>query len=255
MIERPHTLVAAGANLRAVYLPPAWEGELPDCEERRLRVSISELFSPIVEIAPPSSPFANLRPCPEDRLVLALDSSLLGRRTPLAEVREFCDPYLFGMANALRCGFRAAVLPSPEYLDALAPAIASHLRAHYSLVEEGLSASRLERVIAFIEERLADPISVEDLAATAHLSTFHFSRMFRRSLGASPHDYVTQRRLERAKQLLAGTNLRLAEVVERTGYRTQAHFTRAFHEATNLTPMSYRRAARGQSARSPEGRP
>ena len=244
MTEQPEILVASGARLRAIYLPPAWEGGVPGCEEPMLRVSISDMFSPIVELAPPSSPMEDTLPCAEDRLVLALDPSLLGRRTPVSEIREFCDPYLFGMANALRCGFRVGVLPSPEYLDALAPAIASHLRAHYSLVEGGLSPNRMMRVLALIEADLAAPISVERLADTAHLSAFHFSRMFRRSTGASPHDYITERRMERAKQLLAGTDLQLAEVAERVGYQTQAHFTRAFREATALTPLRYRKQFR-----------
>lgn len=103
-----------------------------------------------------------------------------------------------------------------------------------------LSAERLSKVEQLVAERLAEPIHVEDMAAVAGLSPFHFSRMFHASTGKAPHAYVTARRMEVACELLSGTDLPLAKVATRVGYRTQAHFTGVFHRHVGVTPRTYR---------------
>lgn len=103
-----------------------------------------------------------------------------------------------------------------------------------------LSAERLAQVEQLVLERLAEPIHVEDMAAAAGLSPFHFSRMFHASTGKAPHAYVTARRMQAACELLSGTDLPLAKVATRVGYRTQAHFTGVFHRHVGVTPRTYR---------------
>lgn len=103
-----------------------------------------------------------------------------------------------------------------------------------------LSAERLAQVEKLVSERLGEAIHVEDLAAAAGLSPFHFSRMFHASTGKAPHAYVTSRRMEEACRLLAGTDMPLAQVATRVGYRTQAHFTGVFHRHVGVTPRTYR---------------
>ena len=105
-----------------------------------------------------------------------------------------------------------------------------------------LSAERLAKVEQLVQERLAEPIHVEDMAAVAGLSPFHFSRMFHASTGKAPHAYVTARRMEAACELLSATDLPLAKVATRVGYRTQAHFTGVFHRHIGVTPRTYRLA-------------
>jgi AraC-like DNA-binding protein len=241
MVVRPEVLVAIAKGLRATYLPPAWQGEVDGSDEQMLRVTVSDMHRPVVEVAPPAARPRFEAARMEDRLVLALDPALLGRYPPFGEPREFYDPYLFGVANTIRCGFRVGIAPPADYLEAIAAEIARHLRTHYPSMQEGLSTSRLEQAIAYVGAHLSEPLTVDQLAAAAHLSVFHFSRMFRRSMGLTPHAYITQRRLELAKHLLATTELPIAHVAERAGYLTQAHFTRAFKEATTLTPLRYRR--------------
>lgn len=103
-----------------------------------------------------------------------------------------------------------------------------------------LSAERLEKVEQLVRERLSEPIHVEDMAAVAGLSPFHFSRMFHASTGKAPHAYVTAKRMEAACHLLSTTDLALAKVATRVGYRTQAHFTGVFHRHVGVTPRTYR---------------
>jgi len=104
----------------------------------------------------------------------------------------------------------------------------------------GLAIHKLEKVLAYIEEKLAEPVGVRELASQVHMSPFHFARRFKQAVGTPPHAYITQVRIERAKRLLDGTNLPLLEVATRVGYRTQAHFTGVFHRYVGTTPREYR---------------
>ena len=104
----------------------------------------------------------------------------------------------------------------------------------------GLAAHRLQRVLACIETRLPERIQVRELADEIHMSPFHFARMFKLATGHAPHAYITRQRMERARELLAGTDLPLLEVAGRVGYQTQAHFTGVFHRYVGTTPRVYR---------------
>ena len=146
-----------------------------------------------------------------------------------------------GMAHV-----RAGRMPPEPYLGGPAPAIGEHLSSHYPVrarrrERHGLSSTRLWRALALVEERFDQPLAVEEMAEAVHLSPFHFARMFRRSTGMSPHAFVTRRRMEKAKELLATGGQSIAEIARAVGYRTQAHFTRVFHGVEGITPRRYRR--------------
>jgi AraC family transcriptional regulator len=111
-------------------------------------------------------------------------------------------------------------------------------------VRGGLAPHKLDKVLAYIDEKLAEPVGVRDLASQVHMSPFHFARRFKQAVGTPPHAYITHVRIERAKKLLAGTNLPLIDVATRVGYRTQAHFTGVFHRYAGTTPRAYRLSAR-----------
>ncbi len=111
----------------------------------------------------------------------------------------------------------------------------------------GLAPHRLQRVLACIEARLAEPIQVRELADEIHMSPFHFARMFKLSTGHAPHAYITRQRMDRARSLLATTQLPLLEVAARVGYQTQAHFTGVFHRYVGTTPRVYRLQQRGSA--------
>jgi AraC-like DNA-binding protein len=202
---------------------------------------------PHVRIVPAAQPISFVART-EDALIIALDHALLDGHEIPAELRLAHDPYLAGIAHALRCGFRAAVPPSTRYLESVAPAIAEHLRHTYvtrrTRRPRGLEVQRLARALSFIESHLGDSISVRDTASHVHLSAFHFGRMFRRSTGESPHEYLQRRRMEEALLLVARTMLPLHEVARRVGYPNQAHFTRAFRKTVGASPLRYRTAGR-----------
>jgi AraC family transcriptional regulator len=170
------------------------------------------------------------------------------------ERRAIVDPFLRAVGDALRNEFRSKRIPSREYLQPLAGVIAFHLARNYCAqdagqhIDSGLPLHKLRRVQAFIEAHIGEGIRIEQLAATVHMSLFHFARMFKRATGHSPHLYVTVQRIERAKELLSDTSLPLMEVAARVGFQTQGHFTYLFHRYTGITPRAYRLSCRSVSS-------
>jgi AraC family transcriptional regulator len=104
-----------------------------------------------------------------------------------------------------------------------------------------LDDRRLKRVLEYIEEHLSSDIAVVDLADVARLSLFHFTRAFSATVGVPPHRYVSQRRLESAKAMIATGRVSLGEAAFACRFSSQSSFTRAFRRATGMTPAEYRR--------------
>ena len=121
-----------------------------------------------------------------------------------------------------------------SWLDEPAATRKSHQRG-------GLSPAALRRVQLLVEANIDRPIHMADLAARAGLSVHHFGRAFRTSTGVTPHAFVEQRRIERARTLIDGTSEPLADIAAATGFATQSHLTTAFKRVTGFTPAAYRR--------------
>lgn len=108
--------------------------------------------------------------------------------------------------------------------------------------QRGLQRRALQRIEAYLEQRLGDGITVDALAAVACMSRFHFSRLFRTSTGESPMQYVRRLRVERAKTLLAQGGLTMAEIAAAAGFFDQSHFSRCFKQIVGRTPSEYAHA-------------
>jgi transcriptional regulator GlxA family with amidase domain len=105
---------------------------------------------------------------------------------------------------------------------------------------QGLLPVRLRRVLDHIEAHLGESITQRRLAGIAQLSVDHFARLFRHSTGLPPHRYVLQRRIARARELVADRRLSLAEIGYELGFPSQAHFTAMFRRLVGTTPGAYR---------------
>lgn len=96
----------------------------------------------------------------------------------------------------------------------------------------------------YIEAHLADPITVQQLAATVGLSPRYFSGIFREGMGTTPHGFIIERRLTRVRELLktsiSKTNWPLAQIALETGFHSQAHMTQTFRQRLGITPSQYR---------------
>ncbi|MGM9482410.1 helix-turn-helix domain-containing protein [Roseateles sp. NT4] len=106
----------------------------------------------------------------------------------------------------------------------------------------GLSGVARRRVLEFVDAHLdGAELSLPRLAAEAHLSEFHFARMFRASMGCSVHDWVAARRLDRARALLGDTDLPLADIAAACGYASASHLSQRFKAVLGTTPGQFRR--------------
>jgi AraC family transcriptional regulator len=216
--------------------------------------------APNICVIPANQPHRLTSQRPADMVAVSLDQAFfairvreaLGCTREVVERYAAIDPFLRGIGNVLKSAFRVMRRPSAAYLESLANVIAIHVAANYDRHEcaaagfSGLAPHKLQRVLAFIEERLADSIRVRELASAVHMSPYHFARMFKQATGQPPHLYITSQRMDQAKHLLGSSDLSLVEVAASVGYQTQAHFTGVFHRHVGLTPRAFRMNCRAE---------
>lgn len=140
---------------------------------------------------------------------------------------------------------RAARAGAPALLaDTVSMSIVAHLLSLPAPIphrpEGGLSRSQLPVVIEHMTAHLADPLTLTELAALVHMSTYHFLRRFSGSTGSSPMRYLTGLRMQRARELLSGGDLPVSAVATACGYSTAAAFTAAFRRHHGVSPRVYR---------------
>jgi AraC-like DNA-binding protein len=128
----------------------------------------------------------------------------------------------------------AVLMPEMARVERASPEQAKPVRG-------GLSVRQQKRVIEFIEEHLAEDISLAMLAQLVNLSLCHFARVFKQSFGAPPHRYHMARRIDRATNLLHRSALSVTQIGIQIGFQESSSFTRAYRKFTGLTPSAYRR--------------
>jgi AraC family transcriptional regulator len=108
------------------------------------------------------------------------------------------------------------------------------------VVVGGLPASKVRRVIAFIENNLHRELRLEELAAVTHMSPYHFARLFKRATGVSPHRFVVRRRIDAATALLIESTTSIGSIARTVGFRTASHFATTVRRITGMTPSAHR---------------
>jgi AraC family transcriptional regulator len=106
----------------------------------------------------------------------------------------------------------------------------------------GLVDRRIRLAVELMHAHLDRDLPLEEIASAAHLSPFHFARLFKKLTGAAPHAYLASLRATRAQALLAETDLSVTEIGARVGYMSSSHFAKAFRQATGISPRAYRNA-------------
>lgn len=164
-----------------------------------------------------------------------------------AEIFRPSDPLIQHLGLTLLSESESNSPAGRLFSDSLIQTLTLHLLTNYTSARSkaiemsgGLSGYKLRRVTEYINENLEHDLSLSEIAATADLSQFHFAREFRKSTGLTPQQFVMQRRIERAKELLATEDLPIVEISLLSGFKNQSHFTTLFRKYTKLTPKTWR---------------
>ncbi|MGK3962887.1 helix-turn-helix domain-containing protein [Sorangium sp. So ce118] len=187
-------------------------------------------------------------------LILRLSPSLLRRaaidmgRDPdkagLDLRHQLRDPQIQHIAWALDAERMAGYPSGLLYTESLGLALAVHLLGRSpapSKPPRGLSKLQLRRLTSYIEEHLDQNLSLERLAGVAEVSASHLKTLFKRSTGLPVHEYVVQRRVERAKALLLRGDLPASQVAIEAGFAHQSHMARCMRRVLGVTPTALAR--------------
>ena len=168
-----------------------------------------------------------------------------------ASLRTFAgleDRVAYRLVRLAERELRAGGAGGRVYIDSLSTLLSVHLLRTYGgdrRVERrigGLTPTQVRRVTEYVAAHLADNIGLAGLAAVAGLSPHHFGSAFKAATGLSPHQYIIERRVERAQELLRHRELSLAQVAVAVGFSSQSHLTTNFHRGTGITPARFRRS-------------
>jgi AraC family transcriptional regulator len=158
------------------------------------------------------------------------------------------DPLIQGILFTLKQELIAQGINTHLFVDQLKVTLVAHLLRKYAVQKaqiatyaDGLPWHKLNQVLDYIEAHLDCSLKLEELAQEVGMSQFYFSRLFKQSLGMTPHQYVIQQRVERAKQLLRKGELSLVEISLECGFANQGHLNRHFKRLTGTTPKEIAR--------------
>lgn len=201
---------------------------------------------------------------PARSLQIYLDNALLAQaaaaatgldaaRLELSPGSNLDDPFLRQIGYTLLQEMDSLEAQSELYADTAAQMLAVHLVRRHGVVrgreEHGrgaaLSTQSLRRLGDHVREHLKEPISLDELAAVAGLSPYHFCRMFRRTTGKTPNEFIIGLRLARAAHLLRRTRWTVAHVASEVGYQSVRHFTLLFRRQMGCPPAEYARRRLG----------
>jgi AraC-like DNA-binding protein len=153
------------------------------------------------------------------------------------------DPSGGGEAALFRLfsSFTSPTRVSPYELSGRSYELAMALLSRGRSGDSGSPDGRIVQAEEYLRERLDEPLSVEEIAAVAGMSRYHFSRKFQEHTGLPPMRYLREARCERATVLLATTDMPIKTVAAECGFESAAYFCRTFRRITSLTPSEYRR--------------
>jgi AraC family transcriptional regulator len=156
------------------------------------------------------------------------------------------DAQIFSLAAALQMEISAGCPSGRLYAELLGASLTAYLARHYCVwpakereVKGGMPAHRLRQTIEYIEANLTGDLRLEEMAENVQMSPYTFGRLFTKTTGLTPHQYVLRARIKEAKRLLCEGKSAIADVSLQLGFSDQSHFTRVFHKITGITPRKF----------------
>ena len=181
-----------------------------------------------------------------DAALMACSDGAYGE-VELRPSRKFADARLSALVAAARAEMVAGFPSGRLFLDSVEQAMAVALVSGHAvrhrpvqLYRGGLGSGRLRRIKELVHAKMEDDLSLDEMAESVGLSTAHFARMFRKSTGETPHQFVLRQRVERAKAMLRASDVRILDVAVACGFRTQQHFAQVFRDVCRVSPTEYR---------------
>jgi AraC family transcriptional regulator len=161
--------------------------------------------------------------------------------------RKFADRRLGALVVAVHTEMVAGFPSGQLFVDSVEQAMAVALVNGHAvrnrpvqIYRGGLSSARLRRIKELVHAKMEDDLSLDEMAQSIGLSTAHFARMFRKSTGETPYQFVLRQRIERAKAMLRVPDARVLDVAVACGFKTQQHFAQVFRDVCGVSPTQYR---------------
>jgi len=161
--------------------------------------------------------------------------------------RKFADSRLSALAAAAFAEMVAGFPSGRLFLDSVEQTMAVTLVEGHAVRHRpvqryrgGLGSARLRRIKELVHAKMEEDLSLDEMAQSIGLSTAHFARMFRKSTGETPHQFVLRQRIGRAKAMLRAPDARVLDVAVACGFTTQQHFAKVFRDVCGVTPTRYR---------------
>jgi AraC family transcriptional regulator len=194
---------------------------------------------------------------PSHRLVVSLEPSLLSHAAEQLGIKGTCgfenlwsfqDEQLRLLLTEMEREMNSGWPMGSLYGDLLGMSLSIALIKKYGRTSSilaaqkgGLSRSNLRRVLAYIDGNLDRDIRLQELAILADLSVFHFARSFRESVGSTPHQYIVNMRVQKAKTLLTLPEWSIQQIASATGFADGGHLSKIFRKSTGVSPTAWRR--------------
>lgn len=180
----------------------------------------------------------------------ALSIGFNASRLRMRDVSGGQDVLINGILAGLADELLASQEASPIFVKGLLESLTIHLLRRYADVAvvtgrkpPQLPAWKLRKTLEYMDDHIAMPFDLDQLADLCGMSRFHVSRAFRNTMGHSPSRWFILRRIERAKDMLRDTEKQIIEVAIGVGYESPSHFARLFRAETGLSPKQYRAGA------------
>ena len=175
------------------------------------------------------------------------EGKFAGAAVDVADRWSFEDARLEHLLKVLHAELQQGAPTGPLFGEQVGDAIAMLLAKQYATVKVGLWGTggsipgpRLRQVLDYVEAHLDHQTHLSELAEAASMSPFYFARLFKNSMGISPHKYVTMRRIERSKELLRRSDISIFEIGVSVGYLDPKHFRVVFRREVGISPSEFR---------------